>query len=74
MINAAITLLDTISKVNRERNKAPFKLLLLDQLSTVQLLARVANESKALPLKSYAEISAIVDSISRQANGWIRSS
>lgn len=69
-----IELVIMIYKANSSKDKEKHIEMILENIQVVQLLIRLSHDIKILPRKQYADIAEKVDSLARQAQGWLKSS
>jgi len=69
----ALDLIILIYKINSSQNKVPLLKEMQEQIQLLYLLLRVAHDMKMMPTEKFASIVEMVDGISTQAKGWLRS-
>lgn len=61
-----------IYRANSAVDKAPHIETLLERLQVVELLFRLAHDMRLIPLKSFAAVVEMTESLGKQAQGWKR--
>ena len=59
-----------IYRANSSENKVAQIEFLLERLQVVELLLRLCHDMKLIPLKSYASVVEMTESLAKQAQGW----
>lgn len=59
-----------IYRANSSENKTPYIEILLERVQVVELLLRLCHDMKLMPLKSYAAVIEMTESLAKQAQGW----
>ncbi len=62
-----------IYRANSATNKANHIEILLERLQVVELLLRLCHDMKLMPVKSYAAVIEMTESLAKQAYGWRKS-
>ena len=69
-----IELVVIIYKANTAKDKEHHIEMILERIQVVQLLIRLSHDIRILPRKHYADLAEKIDSLARQAQGWLKSS
>jgi hypothetical protein len=63
-----------IYRANSSDNKTAHIEVLLEKLQVVELLLRLSHDMRLIPLKSYAAVIEMTESLGKQAQGWKKAS
>lgn len=72
--NECIDLVISIYKANSGVSKQENIKNILEKIQVIELMLRLSKDLNLLSIKSFSEIIELTDSISRQAQGWIKKS
>ena len=67
-----IGLVVLIYRANSSQNKTDHIEILLERLQVVELLLRLSHDMRLIPMKSYAGVVEMTESLGKQAQGWRR--
>lgn len=70
--NGIVELLLNIYKANSARDKKDFIINILEQTQYINILVRISKDLKIIPVERYARIIEQTFSISKQAQGWLK--
>ncbi|MFT6808858.1 MAG: hypothetical protein ACJA01_002089 [Saprospiraceae bacterium] len=68
--NRVGSLVRSINKANKERDKRKYLESFLDDFEVLKLEIRICTDMKILSLKKQAELSLLMDSVGKQITGW----
>lgn len=67
-----IEIIVLVYRANSAKRKRDFIEDLLARLQVANLMIRLAHDMRFLPLKKYANLAQLADSIGKQASGWMK--
>jgi len=70
----SLRLVRSIYRANKHKNRAEHLEVFLDELELLKLEIRLCVDMKLLPIRKQAELSKLLDCISKQVVGWRNSS
>lgn len=68
-----LELVVTIYQANSSTDKKPILTTLITQIETIKIIIRVSRDIGAISILQYADISLLIDSITKQLRWWQRS-
>jgi len=72
--NEIVELVVKIYKANSSKIKEPHLEEILERIQAIKLLVRLSKDLHLINVKKFSETSELIESISRQTNGWKKSS
>jgi hypothetical protein len=66
----AITLVRSIYRANKSKNKTEYLEVFLDDFEIIKLEIRLCVDMRILSIKKQAELSVLMDNIGKQITGW----
>lgn len=73
LIDECMNLMQSIYKANTSKNKESFIQDIIDIIQIIELSSRLSKDLHLINISTFSEIIVLTDSISKQANGWLRS-
>ena len=70
--NTAMNMVVAIYRANTSKDKIPHLKVLLENVQTIYLFLRIAHDIKILPTQKFASLVEVVDDVSNQAQGWLK--
>ena len=70
----SMKLVQLIYKANSSKNKEDYINNIIDTVQIIELSSRLSKDLHLINIKAFSEIIVLTESISKQANGWLRRS
>ena len=71
--NTALEMVLSIYRANTSKYKSSNLKLLINNTEKLYLFLRMAHDLKVLPREKFVDIIGMIDNVSRQARGWLKS-
>lgn len=70
--DTAINMVVTIYRANKSKDKIPHLKELQEHIQMIYLFLRISHDIKILPTEKFASIVELIDGVSNQAQGWLK--